>query len=189
MAIMKRYRVTWSGAPVVGPSVSTFYESPESGVGGADDLETFFGAIADRIALGVQILVPSSGDLVESTTGDLVGTWSDPGTGGTVNSTGNSGFTNGVGARIVWNTGGLFNGRRVRGSTFIVPLGIDAYEGAGNITSTMITDLQAAADALVATTAPFGVWSRPTAANNGEFNEWTSARVPDAVSWLRSRRT
>lgn len=189
MAIMKRYRVTWSGAPVVGPSISTFYESPESGVGGADDLVTFFTSIADRIALNVQILVPSSGDLVESTTGDLVGTWSDPGTGGSVSTTGNSGFTNGVGARVVWNTGGLFGGRRVRGSTFIVPLGIDAYEGAGNITATMLGDLQAAADALVASDTPFGVWSRPNGTAPGEFNEWTSARVPDAVSWLRSRRT
>ena len=87
MAVMKRYRVTWSGSPVVGPSISTFYESPESGVGGADALETFFAAIADRIALNVQIVVPSSGDLIESTTGDLVGTWSDPGTGGTVSTT------------------------------------------------------------------------------------------------------
>ena len=186
---MKRYRVTWSGSPVVGPSISTFYESPESGVGGADALETFFAAIADRIALNVQIVVPSSGDLIESTTGDLVGTWSDPGTGGTVSTTGNSGFTQGVGARIVWNTNGIFNGRRVRGSTFIVPLGADAYEGAGAITATMINDMQAAADALVANTAPFGTWSRPTGLNNGQFSVWTSARVPDAVSWLRSRRT
>lgn len=174
---------------MVGSGLSTFYESPESGVGGADDLEAFFVAVGDRIAQGVQIVIPSSGDLVESTTGDLVGTWSDPGTGGSVSSTGTSGFTNGVGARVVWNTGGLFGGRRVRGSTFLVPLGADAYEGAGNITSTMLADLQAAADALVAATTPFGVWSRPTATSPGEFNEWTSARVPDQVSWLRSRRT
>jgi len=187
---MKRYRVSWSGSGVVGSGVSTFYESPEALVGGADDLLEFFTAIADRLPGGaVQINVPSSGDLIESTTGDLLGTWSDPGTGGTVGGGGNAIFSNGVGVRVVWNTGGFFGGRRVRGSTFIVPLAIDAYEGAGNITATVITDLQAAADALVAHDAPFGVWSRPTGSEVGEFNEWTSARVPDQVSWLRSRRT
>jgi hypothetical protein len=169
--------------------VSTFYESPESGVGGADELEAFFLAIQGTVPLGVQWSIPSSGDLMESTTGDLVGTWSDPGTGGTVTSNGPAGFTNGVGTRIVWGTSGLFGGRRVRGSTFIVPLTVGAYEGAGNITSTVMGTLQTAANALVGTATPWVVWSRPTPTLTGEVNEITSASVPDRVSWLRTRRT
>lgn len=186
---MKRFRVTWSGAPVVGGGLSTFYTSPSSEVGGADDLELFFSSIADQIVSGVQITIPSNGDLVESTTGELAGSWSDPGTGGVVTSSGSAGFVNGTGARIVWNTNGLFHGRRVRGSTFIVPLPTNAYEGAGNLTAAVITDFQNAANTLVAALPELGVWSNPRGGVDGEFNPIVSATVPDAVSWLRSRRT
>jgi hypothetical protein len=138
---------------------------------------------------GVQWVIPSSGDIIESVDGSLAGSWSDPGTGGTVASSGVGSWANGVGARIVWNTDGVFNGDRVRGSTFIVPLWISAYEGAGNLTSTTITQLQNTADALVAALPELGIWSRPAGLSQGEFNAVVSATVPDRVSWLRSRRT
>jgi hypothetical protein len=191
MTVLKRYRVAINGGPVVGPGLATFYESPESGVGGADAIEAFYDALKGAIPDGLQFSVPSSGDLITAETGDLVGAWSDPGTGGVVSATGGSAFVNGVGARIVWNTAGVFSGRRVRGSTFIVPLVSAVYEGAGNINSGNITLLQNAANALVAALDNFAIWSRPNnlAGDNGEANQVTSATVPDKVSWLRGRRT
>jgi hypothetical protein len=186
---MKRYRVSWTGSPVVGGGLSTFYTSPSSEVGGADDIEAFFSGIGGVVATGVQWVIPSSGDMINSEDGSLAGSWSDPGTGGTVASSGSGSWANGVGARIVWNTDGLFRGRRVRGSTFVVPIWISGYEGAGNLTSTTITQLQNTADALVAALPELGIWSRPVGLDAGEFNAVTSATVPDKVSWLRSRRT
>lgn len=186
---MKRYRVSWTGSPVVGGGLSTFYTSPTSEVGGADDLETFFTGIGAVVPTGVQFTIPSSGDIIESSDGSLAGSWSDPGTGGVVASSGSGSWANGVGARIVWNTDGLFNGRRVRGATFVAPIWISGYEGAGNLTSTTITQLQNTADALVAALPELGIWSRPSGLSAGEFNLVTSATVPDKVSWLRSRRT
>ena len=189
MAVLKRHRVSWAGAPVVGPGLTTFYESPEGGVGAADDIEAFFTDLAGLCPTGLQWTIPSNGDLLDSATGDLVGTWSDPGTGGVVAASASSVFTNGVGARIVWNTAGTFGGRRVRGSTFIVPLSIEAYEGAGNLTGTVITQLGVAAANIVDSSAPFVIWSRTTPEATGEVNAITSATAPDRFTWLRSRRT
>lgn len=175
----------------MGPGLTTFYESPESGVGGADAIEAFFDGLKGAVPDGLQWSIPSSGDLITAETGDLVGTWSDPGTGGVVSATGGTAFVNGVGARIVWNTNGLFGDRRVRGSTFIVPLVSGVYEGAGNINAGNLSLLQTRADALVAALDNFAIWSRPNnlAGDNGEANQVTSATVPDKVSWLRGRRT
>jgi hypothetical protein len=97
-----------------------------------------------------------------------------------------------VGARVKWNTNGLFGDRKVVGSTFIVPLIINAYEGAGNLTSAVITNLQSAANALVTDMAgDMVIWSRGRVGGPpiGEKNAVVSASAPDKVSWLRSRRT
>lgn len=186
---MKQYRVSWTGSPVTGPGVSTFYESPSSGVGGADELVNFFIAIAGVVPAGVQWNIPSSGDLIESTNGHLAGSWSDPGTGGTVGSSGGTGFVNGVGARVVWQTNGIYHNQRVRGSTFIVPMATNSFEGAGNLTAAAIATLQGAADALVSAFPTMGIFSNPRGGTDGEFNPVVSALVKDQVSWLRSRRT
>lgn len=191
MTLLKRYRVTWTGGPVVGSGLSTFYESPDSSVGGADDIEAFYTAIKSQCPNGLQWTIPSSGDILVAETGDLEGSWSDPGTGGVVTADGGTAFVNGVGARIRWNTAGIFSGRRVRGATFVVPLCTFAYEGAGNITSAQLAVLQSAADGLVAGLADFVIWSRPNniAQDNGMVSPVTSATAPDFVSWLRGRRT
>lgn len=189
MTILKRYRVTWAGTPVVGPGLSTFYESPESGVGGADAIEAFFAAIASYVPLGMSWTIPSNGDLITAETGVLTGSWSDPGTGGVVTSSGASSYVNGTGMRVVWNTDGIFKGRRVKGSTFIVPVASTGFEGPGNIIPAVLTGAQAAANALVGSLDNMAIWSRPSDGTPGQANQVISAAVPDFVSWLRSRRT
>lgn len=191
MTILKRYRVAWNGGALVGPGLTTFYESPESGVGGADAIEAFYDGMKGAVPDGVQWTIPSNGDLIVAETGELTGTWSDPGTGGVVTSTGGAAFANGVGLRLVWNTNGIFANRRVRGSTFIVPIVSGNFDGPGNLTATAVTFFQARVDALVAALDNFAIWSRPNnvAQDNGEANQVTSGSVPDRVSWLRSRRT
>lgn len=189
MADFARLRVSLTGNPVTGPSVMTFYNSEPGNVGFADAVETFLTSCVGQFPFNLQFTVPSNGDILESTTGALIGAWTDPGTGGVVSTSGAANWTQGVGGRVVWNTSGIFNGRRVRGSTFMVPLWSGAYEGAGGLVSGTISTFQTAANALVAAWPELCIWSRPTTGTNGEINLVTSATVPDAVSWLRSRRT
>lgn len=190
MTDIKRVRVTWSGAGVVGPGVSTFYYGATAS-GFPADLLTFYTAVRALVPDSVQWVIPNSGDTIAVETGRPTGTWSDTG-GGNLLATGNSAFVQGTGVRIKWPTNQIINGRRVTGSTFIVPLSSNQFEGSGAILGTALTTLQAAATALA--TAGIGdrfIWHRPTsvAAANGNVGAVTIAQVPDAVSWLRSRRT
>ena len=189
MANIDRLRVAWSGAPVVGAGLSTFYFGPGHGAGMPGAVKAFFTAIKATVPGGVTWTIPNGGDTIDDTSGTLVGAWTDTG-GGTVTSGGTGvNFALGVGGRIVWETAGIFKGRRVRGSTFIVPLVIDYFEGAGAISSVALTNWAGSAAALISAAPSLRVWSRPSGGVAGASSTVTSATTPDAVSWLRGRRT
>ena len=170
-------RVTWDGTGVVGPGVTTLYFSG-SMTGIPASVSTFFNAIKSVIPAGLTITVPSSGDVVDEATGELTGAWSATG-GSSIATTGTANFAQGVGARIVWNTAGVFLGRRVRGSTFVVPIVASAYDSGGLVGTTVVATLQTAADALVAAVSTaFKVWSRPRPSGAFATNTVTSATAP-----------
>lgn len=184
---MDRVRVSWSGANTTGAGLSTFYFAGASADPAA--IYAFFNAIKGAFAPNISWTIPNTGDQVDSETGDLVGTWTDTG-GGVVNSAGAGAFTRGAGARIVWNTAGIYRGRRVRGSTFLTGLYGGVYDGNGQVGSATVASLLGAATTLLAATTPnLGIWSRPRLGTAGEFSSVTGASVPSEVSWLRSRRT
>jgi len=101
-----------------------------------------------------------------------------------------TGWVEGVGARIKWQTSGIRGGRRVRGSTFLVPLGVQHFDSAGKIDAAAVSLADVEAAAFVSATTPnLRIWSRPNGGPNGQSNEVTGGAMPDQVSWLRSRRT
>lgn len=187
---MERLRVTWTGATVVGPGLSTFYGDEGSGGLDPDDFLAFFDAIKSLLPAGTTITVPDGGDLLSDTSGTLGGSWSTPGSGGVVVGTANDVFAGGVGARAIWRTSGVVAGRRVNGATFLAPLRAGAYQADGTINGTDLATLDGAASALAsAAGAGFVVWSRPAPGRVGSMHAVISGSVPDKVSWLRSRRT
>lgn len=189
MANLARLRVEWAGNGIVGPGLSTFYFDPAD-TGAADAVETFFGALNPVLfPAGLTITVPSSGDIITDTNGELSGTWSDPGTGGTITGTGSGDYALGVGMRVKWTTGSIFRGRRVKGSTFIVPIMGAIFDSTGTIDSATVSSASAAAQAMVTGGVTFKVWSRPGEGYAGSSSDITGGSVPDKVSWLRSRRT
>lgn len=187
MANIARVRVYWAGTAVVGPAISTFYSTETTPNVGA--LYGFFDAIKARLPSSVECTIPNEGDLIESTTGRLSGAWVTSG-GGQVNGTGVGSFARGTGARVVWNTGSVFGGRRVRGSTFLVPLVGSAFDSRGLLTPTVRTSFAQAADALLASTwgPNMVVFHRPRNFAGGNVALVTSATVPEAATQLRSRR-
>lgn len=182
-----RVRCEWAGTGVVGPALSTFYFSGSmTGIPAA--VKTFFDSIGNQIPSGTSITTPSNGDELDEATGELTGAWTASG-GGTTSCTGAGVFAAGAGLRVRWNTANVFLGRRVRGSTFIVPIVAAAYDSNGTIQGATVTQVGNAATALV--TAGAGglrVWSRPNALGQYALSAVTSATVPDKVSTLRSRR-
>lgn len=195
MATINRLRVSWSGSPVTGPGLSTFYFDPATGGGAADDVETFFNAIKTAFPNGISWTIPSNGDQIADSTGELTGVWSAPGEGGVVTSSGGANWAQGVGMRVRWNTAGIYRGRRVKGTTFLVPLLANAYTSDGTLDNAYVSTVQTAAAAMIAANPGFVVWSRPVPvgpggpATVGESNFVTSASAVDGISWLRSRRT
>lgn len=186
MANIERMRVTWTGAPVTGDGLSTFYF--KSGTTAPAAIKTFFTAVAPYVASGVSWEIPTSGDVIDETTGGLTGVWAAAG-GGTVASSGNAEHAQGVGARLKWLTGGIVAGRRVVGSTFIVPVHRLMYDTDGTLAAGMVTAMFAAGSALVTATTPnLVIWSRPTPSRSGSSHPIVASVFPDKVSWLRSRR-
>src|SRR6187455_3059900 len=119
MANVARVRAVWAGAGVTGPGVSTFYFN-EIHSGFVSDVATYFNAWSTWIPTGITVTISNTGDLLDVATGQISGTWTDGGT--AVATMGGAGvYAQGVGARVKWSTAGIRNGRRVRGSTFMVP--------------------------------------------------------------------
>lgn len=189
---LARIRVTWSGSPVVGPGVSTFYQSTMADASGLAAIKSFYTSLAGMCPSGLSWTIPSTGDFLNESDGSLAGSWSFPGAGGVVAASTASTWVNGVGARIKWQTNGIHKGRKVVGATFMVPVVVGAYEGSGNLVGSYVTLLQSSANALVSGMGgDMYVWSRPTAGGgtDGKKSAVTAAQAPDYVSWLRSRRT
>jgi hypothetical protein len=178
-----------TGGAVTGAGVATFY-TDTSGGALKSALDVFWNAVRSAMPNNLSIVVPDGGEELDSTDGSLVGTW----TGGTTTTMAGSGgttYAQGVGARVVWNTNGITRGRRVRGSTFLVPLATAMYANDGTIDNGIVTSFSNSAAALV--TALGGglvIWSRPsTGGSDGVSHTVIGSSAPDRVSWLVSRRT
>lgn len=174
---------------MVGPGVSTFYKTTTGSVGWADDIVDYFGTHTLHLPSTVSLFVPSSGETINDATGELTGTWSEPGTGGTVVGTNSAAWAMGVGMRCRWLTAGIVGGRRVVGTTFHVPLPVGAYQSDGTIVESIRTERLADANALISARPEMVILSKPTPIRSGDSSAIVGASVPDFVSWLRSRRT
>lgn len=188
MIVLARMRVTWTGSTVVGGGVSTFYSTvPTSGFKTA--VAAFFTAVAGLVPTTCTWTIPSSGDTINDDSGDLSGTWSEAGADSTVVSTLAGAYPNGVGARVVWRTSGIRGGRRVTGSTFIVPLASGSFQADGTLTDANVTTIKNAATTLLGA-VPLRIFSKPhPGTDDGLSSPVISVTVPDKVTWLRSRRT
>lgn len=187
MASLLRVRIPWTGDAITGPGLTTFFQ--RSNVYDPTIYSGFFNNIKSLVPLGISWTIPATQDLIEETTGELVGTTS-AGTTTTVSSTVGTAYAAGVGARIAWTTSLIRGGRRVRGSTFVCPLLTSAYDTQGSLASGTQTALQSAADTLVtALGGEMVVWSRPRPTLVGAGVPIAAGVVADKVSWLRSRRT
>lgn len=154
-----------------------------------DQVQTFAIDIAARLPSAVTLTTEAGVEVIDQATNELITIHTvTAGTNTKGQMTG--GFSSATGACIVWETGEVKNGRRVRGRTFIVPLSAVAYEADGTLTASAITGLQDAASKLTAGGFGFGVLSRPSSsgASDGSFHTASSGRVNDKTAILRSRR-
>jgi len=197
MATLDRIRVAMAGFPGA-PGVMTFYAS--DALTFVDPLHAWLIAIATAMPTDVQLTIESQGDVIEDQTGTINGTWTTT-VGATVPGLSTGSYAAPCGYVAEWLTSGFFSGRRLRGRTFVVPLGGASYFTDGTILDGSLADFRAAAATLVTSTAGnFRIWQRPrkarpadgthpaVTARVGGSGAVSSSRIPDKVAVLRSRR-
>lgn len=187
MSLLKRLRVELTGPAVIGPSVSTYYFS-ESATGMTADLAAFYDAISDFFPSSLTFNIPAGGDVIEDQTGEIQESWSD-GSFSAVSGSFTGEWVNGVGFRTVWETNARNRGRRVRGTTFHVPAGVNIYAD-GQVLQAVRSDVAASATTFMnATNGGLYIWSRPEKdKENGGSNVVIAAGCPATITTLRSRR-
>lgn len=198
MATLARVKVGIVGAGAIGGGSSTFYTSSSDPAVFHAALRVFWLACATHIAAGSTITFAGAGDTIDEATGEINGSWSGTPPANIITA-GSSNWAAGVGCRVVWTTAGITRGRRVKGSTYVVPLGGNLYDGTGSIADGARSAIDAAAAVLRASdSGSMRIYTRPTTVEKppGTFTDYvgksqavTGSTVPDVVSWLRSRRT
>lgn len=189
MTSLHRVVVAWSGPQVTGLAVNVLhFSASDPSAPPVAAIYNAYNAIFQSMPGTCQVQVPGSGDTINDTNGELVGSWTAT-TPAVITGTGSSTAAAGVGACVGWQTGGIVAGRRLRGRTFLVPLSTDAYDPQGTLTSTALTRIQTFASTMMAA-GPLAVWHRPTTAGGTDGNSYgvQSFRVRDKVAYLSSRR-
>jgi len=189
MATLHRLVIGWQGPMVVGTAVTVMHwDGSDNAAPPVASVVAAFEAAKALFPLDLVITVPGSGDSIEDTTGVLTGVWTASG-GDTIEGTGDYGTAAGVGAVIGWQTGGIIDGKKLRGRTFIVPIHTLNYADDGTLATSSLTVLQTLANDLQAA-GPLAVWHRPTTSGGSDGNSYgvISNRVRDKVAFLSSRR-
>lgn len=189
-----RVKIRWTGftgAP--GYTILHFDAPTEPTQAGADAAHAAAHAftidLASNLPAAVRLLVEQAVEVIDQTTNQLETIFTATSR-AAFNGSGTGGFSSATGACIVWETGEVKSGRRVRGRTFVVPIASTMYDTDGTLTSGCLADLQQAAASLAGGGFNFGVLSRPSLAGaaDGSFHTVSSGRINDKTAVLTSRR-
>jgi len=159
-------------------------------------LRTYFSTIAAYISTGHSVKVQQTVMIHDMATGLLTGevlATTDPVVVSGTSSTAT--WAAGVGAYVTWKTNMIFNGRRVQGRTFLVPLrGVQDTDG--TLLNAARTTLQTASDTFASQAPQPCIWAKQWDHTNpdkphqvgGALGPISQAIVPDFTGILRSRR-
>lgn len=203
MVNIMRVTTRWSGFPGAPGYTNLFFRDFDTatGTGGdgstaqaqsaTDRVRTFWTALRGLFPDEVRLDMNPEVDMLEDTTGQLVDSFAVT-PGATILGSGTASYAGPVGMVINWRTGGIRNGRRIRGRTFLVPVHNGVFLATGGLNPAETTGVKTAADALLAepNSPDLGIWARPSAplATDGQWSRVTGSQVPPLAAVLRSRR-
>lgn len=180
-----RVRVTWSGSPVAGGGLSTFYFAG-TGTDGAEEVDAvgdFLDDIKANLSNQISFATEPDVDLLDGTTGTLTGSFPTTPRSGTGGNTSEPLPLSSQGL-LRLRTGVVVNGRELRGRLFI-PGFCENNSDSGAPNAGTRANIEAAAVTLRSDTlTEWQVWSRThgVSAAVGSASMWTKWAV------LRSRR-
>lgn len=165
-------RTAWSGTSG-GPGVQQFaiydgnnaFWSTIQAQNAVNHVRTFWNAVSGVLPNDITLTVQNVVDLYSESDGKLVSSIVAPTAPTTVVGANAGSFTMAAGLKMNLQTGQVRNGRRVRGSVYIVPAAAVVYTDSGMVQSGTRTTVNAAGNALISNLATgsltLGVWSRP----------------------------
>jgi len=189
-----RVTATWSGGKIGTGFTNMFFTGGIATVQQAADaarafLQTAYSSGAGFLPLGINIAFAAGVDEIDEQTGELVTTL--PVTAPLPVTGVDTGVYAAVaGACVTWLTQGVLAGKRVRGRTFLVPMGAGGLQNDGTLSTAEVSAINTAASNLIAAAPEFTIWRRPTskAAANGSSHPVLAFRVQDKTAFLTSRR-
>lgn len=194
MVNLIRYRVNWAGQSG-GAGFSTLHIRTDDATpptatdvtNAQSRVRLFFENTSEWIPNDVTISFPQSQDVIEVTTQQLVSVVSATASAANVPGALTGNWQNGVGTRVVWQTGIVSNGRRIKGYTYLVPYG-SIFDVDGTLNAAALTDLQTNATALLSGLVTDGLKLVVNSAKNFSAADVASATFTDKPVILRSRR-
>lgn len=186
MTTLDRIKITWTGMPG-GPGVTQLYATSSAGARPA--LATWIDAWKYLVPSNITLTIQGQGDFVDSTTGQITGTWTDGADIAKVGTGSPGAYFAAGGACVSWSTAGVVGGRRVKGRTFLVPLTSLAYNGSG-LVDTAVTAIQGATTTLLGSGNVFWILHRPTTkgGSDGQAFQITGGTCKNHQAILSSRR-
>ena len=145
-------------------------------------------AVRGQLSNDTVFFQDQTGRVIDAETGTLVGAWNDVEAFGNGGNGGVSPVADTTQVLIRWQTGGISNGRFVKGRQFIPGLVTTGLSG-GNLSPTAQGVFGPAASALVAADVGMGVWHRPGPSGGGAWYEASAATVWNELAVLRRRRS
>jgi len=161
-------------------------------------MRTFWDAIKVYLPNELTLTVSPIVDYYDTQTGELLGSNIAATAPAVVAGTGAGSYAGGAGAKVAWETGQVRDGRRVRGTTYLVPAVDTTFTTTGTIGATPKATVNTAAAAFIASiagaTMAVAVWSRPREASDtlpareGAAFQVTSGLCSSKSAILRGRR-
>jgi hypothetical protein len=193
MATLNRVKIIWSGFTGAPGYSNYFFDATATDMAA---LKSFLSACNSYYPNTVSLAIPTSGDQIDSSTGQITGVWTGT-NGGTVNGLGGTAAYSGASGFLVnWKTSTIVAGRRVQGRTYFVPASVNVYQTDGTIIESARTTVLNAANAMIASYGTqLKIFARPFAgagvkpARPGASATVVGCFVPDIAAVMRSRRS
>lgn len=195
-------RTEWSGTSG-GPGLTQFALlgaaggdwNPSGAQSAVNAVRTFWGALTGYLPDELKLNVLPVIDVYDTITGELIASHVAATVPAQVAGISTGGYAGGAGVKVNWQTGQIRNGRRVRGSTFIVPIASGTFGTTGQVLPAAQTAINSAATTLISQLngagSPLGVWSRPRVIptpRGGYATEVITGTTSNKSAILRGRR-
>lgn len=205
MASIAKVTINWTGWAGAPGYTNVYFRNATPGIltqavvdNAISKVDAWKGEWDQDLPTGLSVATDPAVEEINDATGELVAFWTGTPAAAT-SGTSTGAYSNAAGFCVAWSTNTVRNSRRMRGRSFIVPLGSAGLDTAGTLAGTRLTAWKTASAAMHAATgdARLVVWGRPipekpgppvVPAQAGVSAEVTSSNIVDKTAILTSRR-